>query len=452
MKRPDTDDCAIIAPADASPTDAELLCRYAATEEDECFSEVVNRYVGLVYSAALRQTNNHATAQDITQAVFTVLARKAGSLARETIIAGWLLRATRYAVLDALKLEARRLRRERSAAELEETMRDTPEARWEEVAPLLDEALHCLSTKERNGLVLRFFEKRSWKEIGDRFGLNENAARAGAGRALEKLKRWFRKRGVTTSTAGLGAALLSNAVQAAPAGLLVKAGMGKAALVALLLKRLLWHKLLPGTLGLLLLTAGILAWWLLSGAAPARVAPAASTNPVDQQQIAREARAVLTEFDRGLFFNDPQAFVGQILFRNAEEERVRPLLVEYARLSNEFRAALAEVHTSGKAPSRSYRMILDDLFAGQPPPGPVVLTATHATDNAFRTHSLHVVKTNGAWKWDYFGPLSPEVAAKRMSRIAVKIETMKMLISALRERSLTNAYEALDQFKAAGSQ
>src|SRR6188508_1167544 len=107
MRRPDTDDCAIGAPADA-----ELLSNYAATQSEESFAEIVHRYLNLVYSAAIRQTANHATAQDVTQAVFTVLARKATDLARETVLAGWLIRATRYAALDALKLEARRLRRE----------------------------------------------------------------------------------------------------------------------------------------------------------------------------------------------------------------------------------------------------------------------------------------------------------------------------------------------------
>jgi RNA polymerase sigma factor (sigma-70 family) len=457
MKRPDTDDCAVSTAPAVFPTDADLLRGYATTQTDESFSQLVARYVNLVYSAAFRQTNNHATSQDVAQAVFTVLARKAGSLARETVLAGWLVRATRYAVLDALKLEARRLRRERAAAELEETMRDTSDARWEEIAPLLDEALARLSISERDAVVLRFFEKRSWSEIGQTLGLNENAARVRVGRSLEKLRSWFRKRGVAASTAGLSAALLGNAVQAAPAGLLIEAGMGKAALVTLLLKRLLWQKAFPAALFLALLVAGFLAWWFLSPRAetPRIVTPAAIpiAAPV-QPNLPRDVRAVLREADRGLFFNDPQAFVGQINFRTPEEERFRPLLEEYARVSNEFRAALAEVHTAGRAPSRTYRVILGDLFTGQPgpSPGPAMLTPTHAIDNAFRTHSLHIVKTNGTWKWDYFAPFSPEMLLQRRSAIASKIETMKRLTSALRERSLTNAYEALDQFELAAPQ
>ena len=444
MKRPDTDECAIAAPADT-----DLLRSYAATQSEESFSELVRRYANLVYSAAIRQTANHAMAEDVTQAVFTVLARKAAGLTRETVLAGWLMRATRYAALDALKLEARRLRRETAAAELEETMRETPEVRWEDVAPLLDEALAALPTKERNAILLRFFEKKNWKEIGQTLGLNENAARVRATRALEKLRSWFRKRRVSTSAAGLSTALLANAVQAAPAGLVVNAGLANTALVNLLLKRWLWPKVLPAIVSLAVFAAVILGWWLLpsrgqTGQRAIVVPPVAA--PV-QPAVPREVRAVLNEVDRALFFNDPQAFVGQINFRNPEEERFRPLLAEYVRVSNEFRAALAEVHPAGRAPSRTYRVILDDLFTGQPGPGPVVLTPAHAMDNAFKTHCLHIVKTNGTWKWDYFAPFPAEMLPKRSSAIETKIETMKTLTSALRGHSLTNAYEALDLFE-----
>jgi len=450
MRRPDIDG-ATGPPAD-TPRDEELLRRYAATQADESFSQLVSRYVDLVYSAALRQTANHATAQDVTQAVFSVLARKAGALARETVLAGWLVRATRYAALDALKFEARRLRRERAAVELEETMRDAPEVRWDHIAPLLDEALTALSAKERNAVVLRFFEKQNWKDVGQTLGLNENAARVRVGRALEKLRSWFRKRGVSATTAGLSAALLANTVQAAPAGLVVGTGMANATLVTLLLKRLLWRKIFPATLSIVLVAGTLLAWWFLSSRAETPRVAASSPLPVAATappELPAEVRAVLREVDRGLFFNDPQAFVGQINFGTPEQERFRPLLEEYARVSNEFRAALAEVHTAGRAPSRTYRVILEDLFTGQAGPGHLLLTPTHAIDNAFRSHSLHIVKTNGTWKWDYFAPFSPEMLPQRMSALASKIEAMKMLTSALRERSLTNAYEALDQFKLA---
>jgi len=222
--------------------------------------------------------------------------------------------------------------------------------------------------------------------------------------------------------------------------------------VALLLKRLRWQRIFPATISVAVVVAGFLVWWFFSSrvapspaVAPAAVPVAATTPP----EPPAEVRAVLREADRGLFFNDPQGFVSQINFRTPEEEQFRPVFEEYVRVSNEFRAALAEVHTAGRAPSRTYRMILDDLFTGQPGPGPVVLTPTHVMDNVFRSHSLHIVKTNGTWKWDYFAPFPPAMLPGKMSAMAAKIEAMKTLTSALRERSLTNAYEALDQFKLA---
>jgi RNA polymerase sigma factor (sigma-70 family) len=449
MKPPEIDDCA------RAPSDHELLRMHVETRSEESFRALMARYVDLVYSSAMRQVGNHATAQDITQAVFTVLARKAASLSRETVLAGWLVRASRYAALDALKLEARRLRREREAAEMRDKMTHPEtelEAEWDKMAPFLDEALSQLSRGDRNAVVLRFFEKRSWREVGETLGSNENAARVRVGRAVEKLRSYFRKRGVAVSSATLTGALLANSVQAAPAGLLAGASFVHSPLVALLLRRLLWPKIVTGAVAVaLLLLFGLTAWrlWPAAVANTAIAAPPPTLDTNQQAAIAREARAVLNEMDRGLFFNDPQAFVGQINFRNAEEERYRPLLLEYARVSNEFRSALATASPTGRAPSRSYRVILEEIFEGQPAPAPVILTRTYATDNAFKSHGIHLVKTNGVWKWNFFAPYSTEARAQRMAVLEKKTAVMKLLLPSLRDRSLTNAYEALDRFKLA---
>src|SRR5262249_30305557 len=100
-------------------SDHELLREYAATGAESAFRQLVQRHLALVYSAALRQTGQHALAQDVTQAVFVILARKAASLRRETVLAGWLFRAVRYAALDARKIEARRQTREQEAARMQ---------------------------------------------------------------------------------------------------------------------------------------------------------------------------------------------------------------------------------------------------------------------------------------------------------------------------------------------
>ena len=159
--------------AGAPRSDQELLRNFAATQSEEVFAGLVSRHVDMVYSAALRQTNNHALAQDITQAVFIILARKAATLRRETLLIGWLFRAVRYAVRDAIKIEARRQRREQEAAAMQLTdQTEDATASWEELAPLLDESLAKLATRDRDALLLRYFENKDWREVGTTLGLN----------------------------------------------------------------------------------------------------------------------------------------------------------------------------------------------------------------------------------------------------------------------------------------
>src|ERR1051325_3125095 len=159
-------------------SDQELLREYAATGAQAAFSHLVERHVALVYSAALRQTANHAMAQDATQAVFVILARKAATLRRETALSGWLFRAVRYAALDARKIEARRQVREQEAAQMQriDSIHEA-ESDWEQLAPLLDEAMTSLGVKDRHAVLLRFFERKSFGEIGVALGSNENSAR-----------------------------------------------------------------------------------------------------------------------------------------------------------------------------------------------------------------------------------------------------------------------------------
>src|SRR6185503_9595698 len=95
--------------------DMELVRQYASGRSEGAFGTLVSRYTNLVYSAALRQVHNPQLAEDVTQTVFVLLARKAGSLGPSTILAGWLFRAARYAALATLKHEARRQRREQEA-------------------------------------------------------------------------------------------------------------------------------------------------------------------------------------------------------------------------------------------------------------------------------------------------------------------------------------------------
>src|ERR1035438_1696625 len=119
--------------------DMELVRQYAAQQSESAFAALVSRYTNLVYSAALRAGRDPQLAEEITQAVFIILARKAGSLNKKTILPSWLYRAACYASRSALKREYRRQQREQKAymqSTLEEAQAD---AVWKQLSPLLEE-------------------------------------------------------------------------------------------------------------------------------------------------------------------------------------------------------------------------------------------------------------------------------------------------------------------------
>ncbi|MBL9189341.1 MAG: sigma-70 family RNA polymerase sigma factor [Opitutaceae bacterium] len=203
--------------------DTELLRRYAATRAEADFAEIVRRQVNLVYSCALRQVNGDAhLAQDITQVVFTDLARKAESVASHRVLAGWLFTSTRFAAAKAVRGEQRRHAREAEAHLMEELSRD-PAAQldWARVRPVLDEVLGELSDGDREAILLRFFEGRDFAGVGARLKVNDNTARMRTERALDKLRALLERRGVKSTAAALAAALAHEAVVAAPTGLAV---------------------------------------------------------------------------------------------------------------------------------------------------------------------------------------------------------------------------------------
>jgi RNA polymerase sigma factor (sigma-70 family) len=198
--------------------DNELLRDYVKTRSEDAFAELVRRHVNLVYSAALRQVRGDAhLAQDVAQTVFTDLARKAGSLARRESLTGWLYTSAYFASAKMIRGETRR--RDREEKFMREPISETaPEADWEKLRHVLDEAMHELKETDREAILLRYFVNRQFTEVGAKLSLNENAARMRVERALEKLRTIFAKRGITTATA-LASVISANAVQLAPANL-----------------------------------------------------------------------------------------------------------------------------------------------------------------------------------------------------------------------------------------
>ena len=196
-----------------------LLSEYARTGSESAFRELVSRYIDLVYSTAFRLVDGDVeSAQDVAQTVFVALADQARTLPKDVMLGGWLHLRTRFAAGKLMRTERRRQLRERQAAEMN-AIEDESESNLAQVAPVLDEAIGQLNAEDRNAILLRFFEQKDFRSVGNALGSSEEAARKRVDRALEKLHVLLRHRGATLSAAALGTALATEAVTAAPAGL-----------------------------------------------------------------------------------------------------------------------------------------------------------------------------------------------------------------------------------------
>ena len=206
--------------------DMTLVREFAASRSDAAFAALVERHIGLVHSAALRQADDAHLAGDITQAVFIILARKAASLGPKTVLSAWLYRATRYAASDALRARRRRQIREQEAF-MQSTLNSSGDAPspssseevWQQLAPLLDDAMHQLGEKDRTALVLRYFENKTAREIAAALRIGEEAAQKRLARALEKLRQLFAKHGVDSTAAAITSSIAANSIQLAPVDL-----------------------------------------------------------------------------------------------------------------------------------------------------------------------------------------------------------------------------------------
>jgi RNA polymerase sigma factor (sigma-70 family) len=200
-------------------SDTELLERFVRNRSEAAFAELVERHIGLVYSTAFRKTGNPQQSEDITQAVFIILARKAHSLGPKTVLPGWLHHTARLTAANLQRAELRRMRREQEAFMQSTINESAPDALWREVSPLLDDAVSALGKSDRDAIVLRFFQNRSMGEVGARLGASEDAARMRVNRALEKMRKFFAHRGITISSTAIAGTISANSVQGVPAGL-----------------------------------------------------------------------------------------------------------------------------------------------------------------------------------------------------------------------------------------
>jgi uncharacterized protein (TIGR03435 family) len=196
----------------------DLLREYARSGSEEAFSTLVSRHLNLVYSVALRHVRNAHQAEEICQAVFMILANKAAKLTEGTVLAGWLYSTARLTAANYLRSEISRIRREQEA-HMQLAANELEPDTWSQIAPHLDKALADLNETDRNAIVLRFFNSKSFQEVGAALGTSEDAAKMRVGRAVEKLRKVFANRGIVVPVAVLCGAMAAHSVQAAPAGM-----------------------------------------------------------------------------------------------------------------------------------------------------------------------------------------------------------------------------------------
>ena len=433
--------CPDSAPGPARRGDRELLEEYASTRRDEVFAELVNRHGSWVYSSALRQVGNPAAAKDIAQAVFIILARKAATLRRETVLSGWLFRAVRFAAADVLRSESRRLKREQEAAATQlNDSTDASGAAWQQMAPSLDEALARLGAKDRHAVLLRFFEKKSFGEIGLVLGGNENSSRVRVVRALEKLRGFFHRRGVVISAVALSGALLSHAVQAAPPALVssLAAYATAAGCVEAVLQRLLWRRLLR-------LGAAVMVLLFLIGGTTLAFRRRQAVQAAELAEAARSVRNLMIAMETAYTANDTNGFVALIHFRDAQEEQLGPVLADYVTAQSLFRQ---EMQRAFNVRRRTFDITFHELMWQQPEPS-YIRSDRVSTNIMVARYPVRFVKAGDTWKWDLLEGLSPEMRRQRAAVLRHKTAVLNKLTGQIREGAVTNVVEILETVQSA---
>jgi RNA polymerase sigma factor (sigma-70 family) len=197
----------------------QLLADFAQTLSETAFREIVESYLNLVYSTALRLVDgDDHRARDVAQIVFVDFAAKAAELSPEVMLGGWLHRHTCFVAANIMRGERRRLAREREAVEMN-LLHENDGLDFAQVAPLLDETINRLEEADRTAILLRFYEQKDFQAVGLSLDTSEDAARMRVNRALDKLRDLLAQHGIRTTAGALGVVITAHAVQAAPVGL-----------------------------------------------------------------------------------------------------------------------------------------------------------------------------------------------------------------------------------------
>jgi RNA polymerase sigma factor (sigma-70 family) len=439
--------------------DAALIRRYAEENSETAFSEIVAKYINLVYSTAQRRVCSHNLAEEVTQAVFIILARKARSLDKKTVLPGWLCRTAQYVAGRALTIERQRKRREHEA-HMQSVLNESEPDVWPHIAPLLDLAMEQLREKDHDALTLRFFEGKSMAEIGTALGASEDAAKMRVNRALEKLRKFFNKRGVTLTAAAIGGSLSMNSVQAAPAALaqsVAAVAIAKSTVAASTLNLVngVW-KAMAWTKAKTAIVTGII---VLLGAGVGSVAlfhdaPKAESDTKRDSVVVTgrtTPKSTLVMMSRAMATADAQSYVENYTFTTAEEIKLKASLERLVSGNGQFRQALADKF--GEAAANSVFPNLPFVI-----PEDVIKSATENIEGATATvafsggkggRPIQFKKIDSEWKMaaDGFWHLSPAVMTDILGRV---IKALDETAGEIPSGKYNTALEAVDAMKQKG--
>lgn len=261
----------------ADQPDLELLHRYLTARDAEAFALLARRHAAMVFSTARRVTGNTHDAEDVAQACFLELARRAGQV--KSSLAGWLhslavSRAKNFVRDAAVRSRHERAPADPSQASVPSSQREAPD--WELLCPHIDAALAELPEDLREALVMQFLEGRAQWEIARELGVSQPTVSRRVASGIDRLRATLASRGITSSVGGLAVALpsIGSAGQTVPAtlqaslGKLAISGVGgptlpaaKAAVAASFLSRIV--PLLTGKAGIFIIGAALVGGGIL---------------------------------------------------------------------------------------------------------------------------------------------------------------------------------------------
>lgn len=385
--------------------DTQLVRAYLTGHNQEAFTELVRRYWSLVYGVAYRGTGDQAQAKDIAQAVFVLFDRKCNAFSSGTIPAGWLFRTAMFITRNAVKKEARRKEREHTIICLAAHQSDpTPAEAWEILSRDLDEGMAQLSTSDRNALILRFLQNRSFREVGANLGLTEHGARQRALRALERLRKFFRKRGIVYP-----AALMAAAFGTQPSGMepIVKLDSVSARLIADSTQKQFHRRrihVLVSAFSLSLVFFLVLEF---------------SIHRRNTEIESRARRRAIEAVDQALWLGDGAGFASFISLPASDPGRAHEILARYCIAFYRLRRAFDARFTSQGPEWIGSLRLLSWMAGNRLNEQPAHNGRDHAVNSIVPGYSMHLVRVGKIWKWDLFentGPVEAVVLLTELER------------------------------------